>query len=516
MIDDTILPDDLAVSLDCDPACAEALELSKRWITTCTSSHPLCHMAPSLFKPARLLEVGESAVKLRETHEIGQAQWCALSYVWGGDQLVKTTKGSLADHHQGIALDRLPQALRDAVQVCRGLGVLYIWIDALCIVQDDVGDLRRELSHMAEIYQHAIATISAASSTKADDGFLFRRGHWYHECPPIHLQALTESGQRVAAFAYERRLWENDSINWRAWTYQERMLSPRVLAYRNTVLEWNCRTRVDSYGLLEPTTLLRNLKATPDSPYSFSSTPWSDVVAEYSLRKLTFEADKLRALSAIARVYHRETGKTYLAGIWKEDLPLALCWIPARHSGSPVVPRPAGYRAPSWSWASLESPAMYLAPHPSEQKNLRPRGCEVLSATTTPHFVGGEFDSIASGSLVIRGAAMSLGSLPLLDGGPEGSEIQVAGHTLIMTLDAADNPGPGKVWLLLLAEFWEDDEDEDALPGYFGLVLEDAGQQDVLCRIGTFQCCDEPGFGDNHEMCQNLLGEFKDKTITMI
>ncbi|KAK3317020.1 heterokaryon incompatibility protein-domain-containing protein, partial [Apodospora peruviana] len=305
--------------------------------------------------PTRLLEIRESDVKLRESREIGKGtKWCALSYVWGGDQPVKTTKASLGDHHNGIALDRLPQALRDAVRACRALRIPYLWIDALCIVQDDPGDLRTELSCMPGIYQRAAVTISAASATKADDGFLFRRGHWYHECPPVRLQAETESGELVAVFAYERRLWEKEPIARRAWTYQERILSPRVLSYRVTLLEWTCRTRVDSYGLLEPTTLRRNKMDPPEPPYLLSSKPWSDVVEEYSLRSLSFGADKLRALSAIARVYHRETGKTYLAGLWKEDLPLGLCWVRATHHTNSSVPRPTEYRAPSWSWASID------------------------------------------------------------------------------------------------------------------------------------------------------------------
>ncbi|KAK3358088.1 heterokaryon incompatibility protein-domain-containing protein, partial [Lasiosphaeria hispida] len=280
--------------------------------------------------------------------------WCALSYVWGGDQQVKTTQASLHEHYNGIALDRLPQALGDAVRVCRALGVPYLWIDALCIVQDDPADLRRELSRMPEIYQYVTATISAASSTKADDGFLFPRGHWYRQCPPVRLQAVAESGERVVAFAYEKRLWESEPIGWRAWTYQEHALSPRVLSYRSTLLEWSCRTLADSYGLLEPTTLLRNSSDVPEPPYLLSATPWSDIVEGYSMRRLTFGSDKLRALSAIARVYYRETGKRYLAGLWEEDLPLGLCWVPAMHSSSPRIPRPAEYRAPSWSWASID------------------------------------------------------------------------------------------------------------------------------------------------------------------
>ena len=511
-------PDDPTTSLDCDPASPEAFELSRKWISTCASSHPLCRPPPSQFMPTRVLGVSEPVVRLCESFDIGKNEWCALSYVWGGDQPVKTTRALLHEHYNGIALDRLPQALRDAVRVCRALRVSYLWIDALCIVQDDPADLRNELARMPEIYQYATATISAASSTKADDGFLFQRGHWYRQCPPVRLQAVTESGERVTAFAYEKRVWESEPIGWRAWTYQEYALSPRVLSYRSTLLEWSCRTLVDSYGLLEPTTLLRNSRDVPEPPYSLSATPWSDTVEGYSLRRLTFGSDKLRALSAIARVFHRETGKKYLAGLWEEDFPLGLCWFPAMHSGSPRIPRPAEYRAPSWSWACIDSPVAYLVPHPSGQNHLKATRCEVLSAVVTPTYAGGEFDSIISGSLTIRGAIKALSSSVHVDWRLDGIETQVGEHTVVVTLDAEDRVERGRILsLLLLAEFFEDeDEDESVLPAYVGLLLEETGQRDTLRRLGSFQCCNGAEFGEGHDRCKAIFEDFEDRTITLI
>ncbi|EGO51640.1 hypothetical protein NEUTE1DRAFT_32005, partial [Neurospora tetrasperma FGSC 2508] len=313
--------------------------------------------------------------------------WCALSYVWGGDQPVKTTKETLAAHYDGIPFDALPKTIQDAVRVCRGLAIPYLWIDALCIIQGDEQDLRRELGKMPEIYQHATVTISAAWSTKADDGFLYRRGYWYQFCPPIKLQEKEKRAKTtMEGYAYEKRVWESDPINSRAWTYQEYALSQRVLLYRSTLLEWSCRTVSDSYGLLEPSTLAGkadhhyqpDLQLDPDpEPFfalSSSHQSWSDIVMEYSSRHLSFASDKLRALSAIAQVYHRETGKEYLAGLWREDLPLALCWFAMPQTSynsttnasendnldsepSPekiLQKRPTGNRGPSWSWASID------------------------------------------------------------------------------------------------------------------------------------------------------------------
>ncbi|EGZ78362.1 HET-domain-containing protein, partial [Neurospora tetrasperma FGSC 2509] len=338
-----------------------------------------------------------------ESSRVGdEAQtWCALSYVWGGDQPVKTTKETLAAHYDGIPFDALPKTIQDAVRVCRGLAIPYLWIDALCIIQGDEQDLRRELGKMPEIYQHATVTISAAWSTKADDGFLYRRGYWYQFCPPIKLQ--------------------------------------RVLLYRSTLLEWSCRTVSDSYGLLEPSTLAGkadhhyqpDLQLDPDpEPFfalSSSHQSWSDIVMEYSSRHLSFASDKLRALSAIAQVYHRETGKEYLAGLWREDLPLALCWFAMPQTSynsttnasendnldsepSPekiLQKRPTGNRGPSWSWASIDD-AAFMYPAADEKKKIQILGpapsVKILKAAVTPAYAGGEFDSVVSGCLDIEGA----------------------------------------------------------------------------------------------------------------
>lgn len=495
--------------------------------------------------------------------------WCALSYVWGGDQPIKTTRKTLAAHYDGIPFDALPKTIQDAVRVCRGLAIRYLWIDALCIIQGDEQDLRRELGKMPEIYQHATVTISAAWSTKADDGFLYRRGYWYHFCPSIKLQILgrprrgsmsdfgveeeKKKGARtttIEGYAYEKRVWESDPINSRAWTYQEYALSQRVLLYRSTLLEWSCRTVSDSYGLLEPSTLAAGkadhyqpdllLDPDPEPPFfalSSSHQSWSDIVMEYSSRHLSFASDKLRALSAIAQVYHRETGKEYLAGLWKEDLPLALCWFAMPQtsydnttnasenenldSESPpnkiLQKRPADDQGPSWTWASIDD-AAFMYPAADEKKKiqvLRPApSVKILKAAVTPAYAGGEFDSVVSGCLDIEGAMREVtarrvrwSNSPSSPGSvSQSGEIKVPvggqGHEVLVTLDAAPekeeeeagNNGDGRtgLWLLLLAEQVEEEEDEEeeeveeddegqhefnigkpTSPAYAGLVLKE-------------------------------------------
>ncbi|EAA35399.3 HET-domain-containing protein [Neurospora crassa] len=362
----------------------------------------------------------------------GQCQWCALSYVWGGDVPLKTTKATQFIHKERIPIDNLPQTMKDAVDVCRGIGIRYLWIDALCIIQDDQEDLREELNHMPEVYQYATLTICAASSTSIYDGFLYRRGYWTHGCRPMNLRVAADCSESFILFVYMHLAFgvfdlRKDPIFKRAWTYQEYVLSPHILSYRTHHLEWKCRTHTELVGTPEFELPITKTSMTSEkidgcekgqqkvlmtnlSTYRLSSsTSWNDVVQEYTTRAASLASDKLRALSAVARVYRFETGKEYLAGLWKEDIPIALCW-----GNGPVGPqlrreygpfltsrRPREYRAPSWSWASIDTPVHYWHEHfgvPMKMRNL-----QVLSTGVTPTYPDGEFDSIASAFLALHG-----------------------------------------------------------------------------------------------------------------
>lgn len=145
------------------------------------------------------------------------------------------------------------------------------------------------------------------------------------------------------AYIYQGWKQDTDPIYLRAWTYQEHTLSHRVLFYRSSLLEWRCRTVLDAYGLVEPTMFSRKahlqpfLNLNPSFFFvSLSSRPWSEIIMDYSTCCLSVASEKLPALSAIAQVYHRETGKEYLAGLWREDLPVVLCWfaVPDKNRGT--------------------------------------------------------------------------------------------------------------------------------------------------------------------------------------
>ena len=360
----------IVASYSADVASEHTLRQVYRWIAECQSCHPLCRQDHSSFIPRRLLHIDlgtkTAIVRLVETREDLQCRWAALSYVWGGDQKLKTTLSSIADMKAGIKLERLPQTLQDAVTVCRALRLELLWVDALCIIQDDQEDLDRELASMPQIYQKAWVTISASAAATVSDGFLQQRCY-SHEKTPIALPYLADEGLDTcgiiclpdAGSICTSYLDNNEPINQRAWTYQERRLSQRVLDFNHSQVVLYCYTnkRCQGSGSLEDWSEDSEESRLYKPVSDHQALPeWRDIVDVYVTRKVSFASDRLKAISALADIYRQRTGYTYLAGLWEESLVYDLCWKTGENE---VLPRPREYRAPSWSWAAVDVVASY-------------------------------------------------------------------------------------------------------------------------------------------------------------
>ncbi|KAH6870762.1 heterokaryon incompatibility protein-domain-containing protein [Alternaria rosae] len=345
-----------------------------QWLTECHSSHPLCRQDHDNFVPRRLLHIEPSStekdtVRLVEDWQDRQVDWVALSYVWGEGTSLKTTMDSIVDMKAGIEVEKLPPTIQDAIIVCRAMSLDKLWVDSLCIIQDDPNDLTRELASMPQIYQRAWVTISASTAPSVSDGFLQQRCY-SHCATPLSLPYLADDGVGTGEIIFVPKNTscsnQDEPINGRAWTYQERRLSPRVLDFRwNKVVLYCCTgkrcqgdgSRLWTSGTEEPTPEYRLYR--PCSGHD-NLPQWHAMVDGYVDRKLTFPSDKLTALSALADVYRKRTRYTYVAGLWKESLITDLCWrnvwrmAPIKDK---LLPRPTVYRAPSWSWAAIDVPS---------------------------------------------------------------------------------------------------------------------------------------------------------------
>ncbi|KAK0738184.1 hypothetical protein B0T18DRAFT_394520 [Schizothecium vesticola] len=306
----------------------------------------------------------------------------------GQRQAHGTTRANLVCHcRAGLAITNLPRTIRDAIAVCRRLAIAYFWVDSLWILQGDLDDLPRELASMPRIYQGALVTIYAGAARAITDGCLQRRLFYYRKFPPVQLRAVgissrgeqTHTHPVLAESVSADNSYQNldlykplDALDTRGWAYQERFLSPRTLPFGARELSWQCHGTVLRAG--SPRRWWWTYHYTAPYRPGMPTPPWEDIVNEYSQCLLSMPQDKLAAIAAVVEVYQRKQGKTYAAGLWKEDLPPALCWLV---SASYLEPRPTRSCAPSWSWAVVDG---RVAPSPIPRHQSR---VEMIEVSTT-------------------------------------------------------------------------------------------------------------------------------------
>lgn len=293
----------------------------------------------------------------------------ALSYCWGKHHTgERTTNRTVGRMMEGIAIAELSQTIQDAVKVVRELRIQYLWIDALCIIQEDKADWIHESKKMGQIYANAFLTIAATSASEAAQGFLV---HSNRSGIPINFKLHKNSTvegkiffrECTSLFSSFREDVEDSPLLRRAWVKQERILSRRTVDFSSKQIYWTCRTirhsedgRNDSDDAMEAAALLRTLTALAISPrmdWVFFRA-WADLVQTYSTLELTHESDRLPALDGIANISKQVVPGRYLSGIWEANLSQGLLWEAAEH---PAKPSPE-VCVSSWSWASVFGPVL--------------------------------------------------------------------------------------------------------------------------------------------------------------
>ncbi|KEY69918.1 hypothetical protein S7711_06456 [Stachybotrys chartarum IBT 7711] len=270
---------------------------------------------------------------------------------------------------KSASYELISASMMDAIWLANQLGIHYLWIDSLCILQDDVEDWARESAHMGEIYQNATITIAATQANDSSKGFLDKTLERIYTPTPIsvggiHGQAfLFPIPLKFAGDPARLAEMEDEPLATRGWALQERYMARRTIHFTQD------QVLLEIKGLLfsEDSGFARGLPTR--SPFTLSDSTrenpaWTQVVERYSRRNLTREQDKLPALAGLAAYFSSipedETSrqeKRYLAGLWSTDMVKYLCWrVAYRH---PPEPRPTEYRAPTWSWASIDGPIIF-------------------------------------------------------------------------------------------------------------------------------------------------------------
>lgn len=351
--------------------------LAQEWLKICASEHSTCNrLRNSDWYPTRVLDVEDhssDSVKLVETalYPIS-GHYMTLSHCWGGRLAVTLTRDNLEHFKQSILIKNLPRTFIEAILVARAFDVRYLWIDCLCIIQDMTSDWEKEAAQMDRVYQHSYCNIGAADSCNSEGG-LFRTRN-----PTLVNTPQWSSNGIKYDITWDEVLQTNLELSplyKRGWVLQERWLCPRMLHFSSNQIFWECRTAVASETLpalcVEPRR--RQLKYESHIPENESAqsaerlgvlagrerNTWTRIAANYSEANLTYDTDKLVALSGIVKVFSaREHQDEYLAGLWKRYFASQLSW--GVWGENPLSYDQ--YIAPSWSWASIHGQVVFYYP----------------------------------------------------------------------------------------------------------------------------------------------------------
>ncbi len=431
-----------------DPTSEASLEMIRAMVEDCAEHHPECKPDTPIasFLPTRLLNVSDK-VKLIETSNttLDDPRYLALSHCWGLTKMITTTTATLKSRLAGIDETTLPKTFQNLFRLARSFKVPYVWIDSLCIIQDSPADWDREASLMGRVYSSSYCTIAAAASPDGNGGLFIERNHletqicdifnFPNEAPAdLYTEEEEDSHPDAVINIFPPRpswekLIEQGILSTRGWTLQERLLSPRVVHFTNRETVWECRTAQRSEVDYHMSGLASGSVAMIDSSRIFDKRPfktevvdfarWYRLVNLYTRRSFTKDQDRLAALSGLAQEVQQKMGWHYFAGLWEEDIVTGLAWAPNRTPGTEHY-RPQTYRAPSWSWASIEGPIKFprSSEETKEESSIESDGIQlkVLSISVVP-FRSDPYGMLKAGRLTVRGvmliAALQKGSLVL-------------------------------------------------------------------------------------------------------
>ncbi|AEO57406.1 hypothetical protein MYCTH_2303536 [Thermothelomyces thermophilus ATCC 42464] len=344
----------------------------------------------------------------------------------------------------------LPTTFSDAIHLSRALGIPYLWIDSLCIIQDDKADWNREAECMADVYGNATLTFSADAAPSGEDGLfqpVSRRrvpAAVKYCCPSspagdedepnyvygrrIFVHGRYTSAEKVHSIT-NAPPWVYEPLHLRAWTFQEYLLSRRIVHFVTGELLWDCRrTEGCECQIQEVLTERPQFHDLLRTSWRIHGTVWWYFIETLSRRGMTYPSDSLPALAGIAKAVSASWrhNDCYIAGHWKSELPRSLLWRrggqlhhPGAHNygGTNVASRrQARYVAPSWAWPSVVGPVYHDNVY-TDPPDVRERWvssydythivCQVLNvsyelASSNP------YGHLRSGSIVIRGMTLML------------------------------------------------------------------------------------------------------------
>ncbi|PVI06739.1 HET-domain-containing protein [Periconia macrospinosa] len=363
------------------------------WLKECQTNHPKCKDAlkAQTSVAARMLEVksenGELRVRLVSSMQgpmRNHSPYFVLTHCWGGVEIeAKLTAEKLEVYHKNIDVSTLPKTFQEALEITNALQCRYLWIDSLCIVQGDAEDWAKESRKMAAIFKGAQMTISASEASNSRDGCgisnllspakVFTINRRTKERPARFFSLRLEPQGIGNEYEMHRLFWRSP-IHTRAWIFQEKILSHRILHTTQSQLFWQCATQVESEdGTLDTRHKScrgwdRDVLLTHVPDYLFQPESWGTNIRhrwwgwinEYQRRILTNPTDRYAAFAGVTEHYRSLTNDTPIFGLWDRDLHLHLAWhahlADHREPMKPLEER----RNPSWTWMTFPHGSVYV------------------------------------------------------------------------------------------------------------------------------------------------------------
>lgn len=352
--------------------------------------------------------------------------YMTLSHRWGNYDYEKLTSTSLNRFKHCIDLQRLPRVFQEAINITRLLGVRYLWIDSLCIMQDKAcGDWKVEALKMGQVYANTYLNLSASYAVEdGENPQIFSPETWHCFLPSVlDLQDTEELRNNLFIDGY---LWSDEvdesPLMGRGWVFQERFLSPRILHFGMRQLAWECNEGSalemfpnglppgfeDSFKRDVCVPIAQSMQTTTSRDFCVR---WHEVVNSYSSCDLTFQSDKLVAFAGIAKLIESRRNDEYIAGLWKSNLREDLAWWLSGDQERSASNSNATQRAPSWSWLSLDGEiGFYPPPTAHHQPEYLSRVLRVPARHTA-----GSSALIARGVVELEGVVLPMTSLEWLN-----------------------------------------------------------------------------------------------------
>lgn len=367
-----------------------SMSLVKLWYDTCLKEHRLC--APkSRTMPTRVIDLGESQsldkILLRNPPREQKDAYVAVSHQWGELKTRKQFDLQATKKSELPPFFHWPQVFQDAFLVAKALEIRYIWVDAVCIDQNDSNDWNRESGKMAEYYGNAALVIAASKAKDWTEGCFSQRNPLVVRPCRIEFSRFNPAARSaLCVWVKNQDLHDNGikkhPLHSRAWVLQEELLPRRLLRYGLSQVSWECLEqkrderwpefgRVIGAGRCEGPENHREAIHFPiSSLYTRNKAydAWYAMVEELTKRNITYQKDILPAISGLANKTASAMSKldVYLAGLWSGDLATGLLWASGVDRGK-LKPRseqdnfnPKDFTSPSWSWVAASQHRVFF------------------------------------------------------------------------------------------------------------------------------------------------------------